>query len=234
MITRNAVDREHPPELARIWHTALAVVVAASLLLQLVLTVIGGADDPGPDGTRVGLASRLLRLFSYFTIQSNLLILIALITLALYPSRDGRLWRILRLDALLGIVITGLVFALVLSEKVHPVGLAAVANAGLHYVAPWAGLLGWLLFGPRPRLDALTIASAFVWPVAWIVYTFIHGALSHWYPYQFLDAGQLGFAIALRNTMFVVVVAAILIVVLKLLDRLPVVGSRRPQDKLEA
>lgn len=161
------------------------------------------------------------------------MILAALITLSVRPRRDGPLWRILRLDALLGIVITGLVFALVLSKVVHPVGLAAVANAGLHYVAPWAGLLGWLLFGPRARLDARTIALSFVWPVAWIVYTFIHGALSHWYPYPFLDAGQLGFSIALRNTMFVVVVAAIMIVVLKLLDRLPVVGSRRPQDKLE-
>lgn len=209
------------------------MVVAASLLLEIVLTVVDGPDDdPAPEGTGVGLATRLVRLFSYFTIQSNLLILVVLITLALHPRRDGRLWRILRLDALLGIVITGLVYALVLSKEVHPVGLAAVANTGLHYVAPWASLAGWLLFGPRPRIDTRTIALVFIWPVAWIGYTFVHGAVSHWYPYPFLDAGQLGFEVALRNTSFVVVLAAVLIVALKLLDRLPVVGPGRPQEKL--
>lgn len=212
----------------------LALIVAASLVLQLVLVVIGGQDaNSGAAGTTVPLASRLVRLFSYFTIQSNILILAALITLAVHPLRDGRFWRVLRLDALLGIVITGLVFALVLSKQVHPVGLAAVANAGLHYVAPWASLAGWLLFGPRPRIDARAIALAFIWSVAWIGYTFVHGAVSHWYPYPFLDVGQLGFGVALRNTSLVIVVAAVLIAALKLLERLPVVGRGRSQERLE-
>lgn len=219
---------------ARIWHGVLAIIVAAALLLQLVLTATGGQDaNSGEVGTTVPLATRLVRLFSYFTIQSNILILAGLITLAVSPLRDGRFWRVLRLDGLLGIVITGLVFALVLSKQVHPVGLAAVANAGLHYVAPWASLAGWLLFGPRPRIELRTIALAFIWPVAWIGYTFVHGALSHWYPYPFLDVGQLGFAVALRNTALVVVVAAVLIAVLKLLERLPVVGRVRSQERLD-
>lgn len=219
---------------SRIWHGVLAVVVAAALLLQLVLTATGGQDvNSGAAGTSVPLATRLVRLFSYFTVQSNILILAGLIMLAIHPLRDDRFWRVLRLDGLLGIVITGLVFALVLSKQVHPVGLAAVANAGLHYIAPWASLAGWLLFGPRPRIDVRTIALAFVWPVAWIVYTFVHGALSHWYPYPFLDVGQLGFGVVLRNTAFVVVLAAVLIAALKLLERLPVVGAPRSQERLE-
>jgi hypothetical protein len=48
---------------------------------------------------------RLGRPVSYFTIESNLLVLAAAVSLVLAPGRDGRLWRVVRLDALLGVVI---------------------------------------------------------------------------------------------------------------------------------
>lgn len=35
------------------------------------------------------------------------------------PARDGRIWRIIRLDALLGITITGIVFDTILASQVH-------------------------------------------------------------------------------------------------------------------
>jgi len=64
----------------------------------------------------------------------------------------------------------------VLAGLVHRHGIAAWVNAGLHYFAPAWTLVGWLLFGPRPRLDWATIGWAFVWPLLWICYTFAHGA----------------------------------------------------------
>ena len=63
----------------------------------------------------------MIQTLSYFTIQSNILVLVAAATVVVDPARDGRFWRILRLDALLGITITGLVFDLVLFIRyVHP------------------------------------------------------------------------------------------------------------------
>jgi hypothetical protein len=41
---------------------------------------------------------RLGRLVSYFTIESNLLVLAVAVSLVLAPGR-GRLWRVVRLDA---------------------------------------------------------------------------------------------------------------------------------------
>lgn len=68
------------------------------------------------------------------------------------------------------------------------------------------------------------MAWAFVWPVLWIIYTFIHGAATGWYPYPFLDAHTHGYAIAVRNTLFVVILDVAIAVVLKLLDgRMPAV-----------
>lgn len=139
------------------------------------------------------------------------------------PLADGRLWRVVRLDALLGILITGLVYAIVLAPQVHLTGAALAATIGFHYVSPWATVPAWLLFGPRPRVTWGTVFAAFAWPLLWLLYIFVQGAFTHWYPYPFLDAGKLGLGDAVRNALLVVVLAAAFAALMKLLDRkLPV------------
>ncbi|MBN6034590.1 Pr6Pr family membrane protein [Amycolatopsis sp. 195334CR] len=210
---------------SRWWHGALALVIIGSLVIQLVLLFSGGADaNSGETGGGIGL--RLWRLFSYFTIESNLFVLVTALVLAWKPEVDGRLWRIVRLDALLGILITGLVFAIVLAPQVHLTGAALVATIGFHYVSPWACVVAWLFFGPRPRMTWGTVAGAFAWPVAWLVYIFTQGAFTRWYPYPFLDAAELGFGVAVRNASLVVALALVFAVLFKFLDRrLPVPGK---------
>ena len=206
--------------ISRGWNAILALVIGASLIIQVVLIVRGGADVNAAGGAAAaGLAVRLVRLFSYFTIQSNLLVLALAISLVLDPVRDGRLWRVLQGDALLGIVITGLVFSTVLAGQAQLHGIDVWLNAGLHYFAPLWALAGWLLFGPRPRLDWVTIGWMFAWPVLWLVYTFSHGAASGWYPYPFLDVGLHGYGIAVRNSAAVVVLGLVIIGVARLVDR---------------
>ncbi|MGW0003555.1 Pr6Pr family membrane protein [Nocardia grenadensis] len=215
---------------ARACHLAIALVIAAALVTQLTLLFTGGPDtNSGRAEPDAGIGTGLVRLFSYFTIQSNLFLLVASAGLALNPVRDGCLWRVLRLDSLLGVVITGLVFVLVLADEVHLTGAAWWANLGFHYLAPWAGLAAWLVFGPRPRIDRRTIAAAVAWPVVWIGYTFAHGAVTDWYPYPFLDVVRQGYPMAMINTLLVVVLAMVLIGLFALLDRVPTVrGRTRP------
>ena len=224
--TRPASTPRRAGQASRLWHLLIAVDVAAALLIQLWLILTGGPDpNTGEAVASVGIGTRMIQTLSYFTIQSNILVLIAAATLVIDPARDGRFWRILRLDALLGITITGLVFDLVLIRYVHPTGWQLVATIGFHYIAPWATLLGWLIFGPRPRLDRSTMAWAFLWPMLWIAYTFIRGALVGWYPYPFLDVDEIGYWASIRNTAFVLVVALVLVAIFKGLDRFRAVGS---------
>ncbi len=206
---------------SRVWHGLLAVVVLVALIAQTVLVVRGGIDANATTTNVVAASTgtRLVNLFSYFTIQSNILTLVAAASLALAPDRDGRLWRVVRLDMLIGIVITGAVFGIVLAGLVHPTGVAWWCNTALHYFAPWWALVGWLLFGPRPRIDWATVRWSFVWPVAWIVYTFVRGAVTGFYPYPFLNVTDLGLLVALRNTAAVVLLACVLILVFRLVDR---------------
>ncbi|WP_432510113.1 Pr6Pr family membrane protein [Kineococcus sp. SYSU DK001] len=207
------------PTASRAWHAVLAVVVAACLAAQAVLLLDGGADANSGESGPVPLGTRFVRFLSFFTVQSNLLVLLTAVTLAADPARDGRLWRVLRLDALLGITVTGLVFGAVLAPHLHPTGVAWWINAGFHYVSPVMAVVGWLLFGPRPRGGGRVVAWALVWPLAWVACTFVRGAVTGWYPYPFLDAGELGFWPASRNTGIVVVLSVLLLVVFHRLDR---------------
>jgi hypothetical protein len=205
---------------ARIWFGGIAVVVGAALVIQLVLVFTNGQDvNSFQPTTSQSLGERLVNLFSYFTIQSNLLVLGTSIALAVSIHRDGRLWRVLRLDALLGIIITGLVYDFVLAGLVHPTGWALAATIGFHYISPWATLLGWLIFGPRPRMSWRVMALAFIWPLAWLVLTFVRGALTGWYPYPFLDVDLIGLADSLRNSAVILLVAVAIAALLTLLDK---------------
>ncbi len=203
------------------------------MVIQLALLFTGGADaNSGQTGGSTGVGVRLWRLFSYFTIESNLIVLATALVLAWRPAFDGRTWRVVRLDALLGILITGLVFAIVLAPQVHLTGAALVATIGFHYISPWATLAAWLLFGPRPRITWGTVLAAFIWPILWLSYIFIQGAFTHWYPYPFLDVTKIGFGDAMRNVVLVVALAAAFAALFKLLDhRLPALPGAAPADQ---
>jgi hypothetical protein len=191
----------------------LAVVVALSLAAQFVLTV---AD---PEDAQTLVLTRVIRFFSYFTIQSNLLVLASVLPLTRDCDHDGRGWRVLRLASLLGITITGLVYVVVLAPLDDPHGVHAWTNTGQHYLSPVMTVLGWLLLGPRPRFTMRAVGWALGWPLVWIAYTLAHGAATGWYPYDFLDVRALGYAAALRNLGFVVLVALAFLLLFRLVDR---------------
>jgi len=204
---------------SRVCHGLIAAVVVVSLVIQIALLVTGGTDaNSGDSGESLSLGVRLWRLFSYFTIESNLLVLATAFVLALRPAADGRIWRVVRLDALLGILITGVVYDIVLAPMVHLTGAALAATVGFHYISPWAMILAWLVFGPRRRITWGTVAGAFAWPVVWLAYIFTQGAFTDWYPYPFLDVVDLGFGRALFNALVVVVIAIVFAVLFKLVD----------------
>src|ERR1700733_4400611 len=90
---------------SRGWHAVLAIVVTASFVGQLYLLAHGQTDLSASRDQGVSVAVRLGRLVSYFTIESNLLVLAAAVSLVLAPGRDGRLWRGVPLGGLCCVVL---------------------------------------------------------------------------------------------------------------------------------
>ncbi|MEU4364801.1 Pr6Pr family membrane protein [Promicromonospora sp. NPDC023987] len=186
--------------LARVLHLLVAVLALGGFAIELVVALTSG---PGLAPTH---AERMVRLFSYFTIQSNLLIGGVSVALAINPRRDGPVFRVLRLDALLCIVITGIVYNTVLRGLVELTGAGLVSNSMLHVLSPLFALVVWTWAGPRPRVTVRTVWWSVVYPIAWLVYTFLRGAATGWYPYPFLDVNVLGHAGAVTNAAVVAVV----------------------------
>ena len=197
---------------ARTLHGLVALVALTGVAMELVIALTGGA------GTAPSHAERVVRLFSYFTIQSNVLVGIVSLLLALDPRRDGRVFRVARLDALLCIAVTGIVYNTVLRGLAELSAAGQVSNLLLHLLAPLLAVVAWLLVGPRPRVGAATVWWSVAYPLGWIAYTFVRGAVVGWYPYPFLDVEALGLARALVNTAVVAVVFLLLAWLVRLVD----------------
>jgi uncharacterized membrane protein len=142
---------------ARGWHLLTAVITIAALVLQLWLALDGHRTlvTEGEPSTR----TTLVRFLSYFTILSNILVAWTTSTLAIDPGRDGRVWRVLRLDAVVGITVTAVVHWFFLRPLLDLHGGDYVADKLLHVVVPLLAVAGWLVFGPRGRI-ALAISRS--------------------------------------------------------------------------
>ena len=146
----------------RAFFAATAVVGAAALVTQLVLTLRGIDVLGAGTGVIAPAPVRVLRFFSYFTIQSNLLVIATCASLALRPDRDGRGWRVARLDARSGISVTVVVYLVALAPYLDLRGLTWVTDQVFHIVVPILAVGGWWLFGPRPRVDDATVPRALI------------------------------------------------------------------------
>lgn len=208
---------------ARAWHGLIAVAVLLALAVQIWIAIDAPAHPSGHAvGTLAGTALpwRIVRTLSFFTVQSNVLSGVVSWQLARRPDRDGPLWRTARLDALFGIAVTGIVYTTVLAKIHEPHGWRETSsNLVVHYLVPILMVLGWLLFGPRPRVTRSVLLWSLVWPVAWFAYTLVGGAISHWYPYPFVDAATNGYARVVVNALLVTAVFAVVASLFRLGDR---------------
>ena len=72
-----------------------------------------------------------------------------------------------------------------------------VADKLLHVVVPLLAVVGWAVFGPRGRADRSLLLPSLIFPVGWLAYTLVRGAVAGWYPYPFLDVALQGYPKAL-------------------------------------
>ena len=195
-----------------------AVVASLALLLQLVLVVDGASvlvsEDPP------GLWTRLGRFVSYFTIQSNLLVAAGCWMLARRPDVDTPALRAIRLAGLIGITVTGLVHFVLLRPLLDLDGWSWVADKLLHVAVPLLAVGGWIVGGPRGRIDPPAVRVTFLWPLIWLGWTLGVGAASDWFPYPFLDFREEGWGSVLLTCLGVLVLFSGLVV-------LAVRGDRR-------
>jgi len=68
---------------------------------------------------------------------------------------------------------------------------------------PLLAVIGWVAFGPRGLTSARIAKLSLLFPLAWLAFTLIRGAVIHWYPYPFIDVTSIGYGKALLNCFWV-------------------------------
>jgi hypothetical protein len=124
--------------------------------------------------------------FSYFTILSNISA-IAVFLLGAWPWTSAREIGFIRGAVTVYMIITGAVYALLLSGLPDASGAPPWINHVEHQVLPAVVLLDWLLVPPARRIGLRRAMAWLIIPVVYLVYSEIRGAVVHWYPYPFLD-----------------------------------------------
>jgi hypothetical protein len=194
----------------------LMILIWFSLVLQFYISI------PAYIHNGRSLPGTLVQLFSYFTIQTNLLAGLCLGALLLKPSTTlhrffsrGYVFT----GIVLYITIVGLVYNIILRSLWHPTGLFRVADELLHSVNPLLFVTYWLIFVPKERLKWAQALNWLWFPFLYLIYVLIRGAITHLYPYPFIDAGQLGYFSIIINALLLLVVFLLLGLLLILLTR---------------
>lgn len=218
-----AVDTVNAAPWRRLLFALNALVAWSGLLLSFTLTVLGTYPSQNTDPNMLGnpdqgAIGRVLDFFTYFTIWSNIIVAVVMTMLALNPTRNTFWFRVVRLDALLMITVTGIIYNAVLAASAKNQGLEVISNFLEHVATPALTFAIWLVAGPRNWINWRTIWAALIIPVIWLAWALARGAVIDAYPYGFLNVAAYGYPTVLLNVLYIIIMAIILCLIFWGLD----------------
>ena len=215
-----------PRPIARLLHAVVALSAVVGTILAFGNVLAGGSLEPPVeaglfDFAAESMGGRVLDMASYFTEWSNVLVAVVFALLAVRTDGRGRLMRVMLLDALLMIVVTGVVYNAILAPAgpAHH-GVDLVATTLEHTVTPILAIVVWAWVGPRGWLERGLIPAALVIPIVWIAYSMARGAIVDAYPYGFMNVVHLGYPLAVVNLLVILLIGIALCFALVGVDRL--------------
>jgi hypothetical protein len=184
---------------ARTWFAVTAICALVGIAISVVKAWGNsrGVFSPG--------IARAANVFAFFTIQSNVLAGICSALLAVGTNRRSEAFAVLRLCSLVAITVTGVVFHVALARFVGSNPWDQAASQLEHTVVPIMTVVGWLLAGPRGLISARVVWLSLIFPLCWLAFTLIRGAITPWYPYPFIDVTTLGYVKALLNCVWIAI-----------------------------
>ena len=142
-----------------------------------------------------GLPFIWLNNFKYYTIQTNLMVAVWFILAIAWYNKPEALKKIsgpLKGAFTLYITTTFIFFAILLAPLYQPTGFAAFTNIVLHYIIPIAFIIDWVLTETKINYKWKYLPYWTIYPLGYLLFSFIHGTLTGDYIYPFLDINLLG------------------------------------------
>ena len=211
----------------RLWYGATAISATAGLILRFTVDIFNLVTNPAPTpglfgpyhAGVLGSLERVSDSLSYFTIWSNIAIAVVAWSLWRRPDASGPRMRFWHNTAVIMIVITGILYALLIAPKDHPTSWNVLANALEHYSTPVIALIAWVASAPRGWLAWRNTLVVYVVPMIYLVYTVIRGAITHTYPYGFFNIVEYGYRSVLLTMVVIIFGCYAIIAILAVADR---------------
>jgi hypothetical protein len=167
-----------------------------ALILQLYL-IIKNVPQSGKS-----YLSESIRYISFMTIWTNILVTLSF-ALPLVAKNSGLnkfLSRpILQTGTLLYITIVLIVYHFLLAQTWSPKGWQKIADVTLHYVVPTLYIVYWFLFIQKGNQQWNSAYKWLIYPLVYVVYAMLRGAIVNEYPYPFIDVTTHGYGVVLKN-----------------------------------
>ncbi|PXA86177.1 hypothetical protein DMC47_35405 [Nostoc sp. 3335mG] len=169
----------------RAWHALVACLALIGLGIEYRVTVAG---HPGQ------IVSRTIVFLSFFTILTNILVLLASIGASFGNGRLHRWTSGPSISTAISVHITvvAVIFQLLLASLIHLTPLGWWGNMLVHQLVPALWVIGWIVFAPHGGIDRTAPLHWLIYPLVYTVWVLAHGAITGWYPYPFMDVGKYG------------------------------------------
>lgn len=146
---------------------------------------------------------------SYFTVTTNIIIALCFTTLWLFE--DSPLGKFFAKPTTLTaitvyIAVVSLVYNTILRGLIPLMGWAKVADELLHVVDPLIFIAFWIFYVDKSKLEYKDAKLWMIYPILYVVFVVIRGAIIGQYPYPFINAVNLGYPKAIVNAIVVLII----------------------------
>ena len=161
----------------------------------------------------VPIPDTLFRFFAFFTIDTNIIVALCFtfIFLGNKTSLGRFFFKASTVTAItVYITIVGIVYNVILRSTWDPQGMQKLVDELLHSVIPALFIILWFIFVPIEQLKWKNAFPWLIYPIIYMTYAIVHGAITKFYPYPFVDVNELGYNKALLNAALVLLIIFLL------------------------
>ncbi len=173
----------------------LFLITVFALIISLIREILKRGQDS------VGVV--VWKYFSYYTILSNLLVLIWFAALTFWPQLSvGRFAQNPNVATAITFYIVTVGIANYLIYGWLNLSLfERISDLLVHAVTPVITLSYWLFFVEKTQLQYSTLGYWLIFPLTYAAYTMSHGKWTQFYPYEFTNVQALGLNKVLLNAL---------------------------------
>lgn len=167
----------------RIWYRVFfALLGLSAVVTEIAVTIERDTFNPA-------------NFFSYFTIESNLIAIAVLLVsaFAVTTKKESHTITLLRGWSTANMILVGVVFSILLAGLDARLTAVPWDNIVLHYIMPIIVVFDWLLFRPQNQISLKHGLLWMIFPVVYVLYSLVRGAVTAWYPYPFLNPTEHGY-----------------------------------------